>query len=117
VSFLFSFSSPGTSFEYLNERVDAVANAYNTTQHNYDSSDAMIKRVVKSDDSNAVGKHHSMDTEKWVEIDCHVIDDNRIGVGRDYGLMDATVLIQIRKDGRIDKCKNYTLFHKKDWIE
>jgi hypothetical protein len=134
MSFLFSFSSPATSSEELvSLRVErqirsieacgpvssaeGVANAYNATQHNNVSSDAMKKKIVRSDDSNARGKYHTIDTDEWEEVESHVVDENRIGVGRDLKFIDATVFIQIREEGRTEECANYVLFHKKDWFE
>jgi len=126
MSFLFSFPSPDTSIvnvvcsevspvsEFTNGN---VANAYNPTQHNNVLSGSMKNKVARSDDSNARGKYNSIDLDEWEEIECHVMDDNRIGVGRDHKYKDATVFIQIKEEGRFDVCKNYLMFHKKDWFE
>ena len=108
--FSFSFLSPDTSSEV----VDKV---YIQTQHNNLTSDAMRKRPMKYDDSQAVGKYNTIDTEEWEEIACSIMDENRLYVGRGNGKVDATVYIQVEPEGRFDLCNNYVLFHKKDWTE
>lgn len=78
----------------------------------------MPKRVVKYDDSKAVDEFYALGLDTWLEIDNHMIDENRIGVGTDYSLMDVRVYIQIGKEGRTENCDNkYILFYRNDWIE
>jgi len=116
--FSFSFLSPDTGTEEsVSECISCVANNYNKTQPNNVLSDRMKKRTVRYDDSNARGKYHTIDLEEWEEIESHVINENMIGVGREYKFVDATVYTQIREEGRTDICDKYIMFHKKDWIE
>jgi len=120
VSFLFSFSSSAVSIDGLvSVPVDCgdVANAYNRTQQNNVSSDLMKNKTSKYNDSNAVGEYHTIDTDNWEEIECHIIDEKRIGVGRSQGNKDAIVFLQVIDNGRTDECNNYKMFHKMDWIE
>lgn len=111
-TFLSSFSSPAMS-----NGCSSVAKTYKQTKHNIAISGLMKNRVVKSDDSNARGKYHTVDTNEWIEIESHVINENLIGVGRDYSFKDAIVYMQIVENGRTEICKNFKQFHKQDFVE
>lgn len=107
--FLFSFSSPATSIERLD-----VANPYKLTKH---IKAITMKRIVKSDDSQARGKYHSLDLNDWVEVENHITNKNIIGVGREHKFKDAVIYIQLGIKGRTEICNNFLLFHKQDFIE
>jgi hypothetical protein len=77
----------------------------------------MKKRIIKTDDSQARGKYHTIDLNEWEEVKCHVINDKLLGVGREHRLKEAVIYIQIGEAGRTDICKDYKLFHKQDFIE
>ena len=111
--FSLSFSSPATS----SQESESVAKVYNQTQHSNLVSDSMRRRIVRYDDSNAVSEYHTLDITDWIEIESHIIDSHRIGVGRDYGGIEPIIFVQIEEDGRTNKCLNFQMFHKKDWIE
>lgn len=110
-----SFLSPDSYSDLVDyniqngENIYIVANQYITQ---------MSKRVVKYDDSKAVGEFYALDLDTWLEIDNHIIDENRLGVGTDYSLKDVRVYIQIGIEGRTENCENkYLLFYRNDWIE
>lgn len=107
--FLSSFSSPATSIKY-----SGVAKTYKLTKH---IKAVTMKRIVKSDDSQARGKYHTVDTNEWIEVESHIINENIIGVGREHMFKDAIVYMQIAEDGRIEICNNFKQFHKQDFIE
>jgi len=111
-TFLSSFPSPATNSEF-----SCVANVYKQTKHNIAISGLMKNRIIKSDDTNARGKYHTVDTNEWIEVESHIINEKLIGVGREYKYKDAIVYMQIVENGRIELCNNFKQFHKQDFIE
>ena len=110
-------NSNGMTDILKNVNCTGVENVYKVHQHNTILSGLMRKRIVKCDDSEAVGEYHTIDTKEWFEIDYHAIDNNRINVGRDYGNQEAIIFIQVETNGKTMKCKNFLMFPKKYWIE
>lgn len=94
-----------------------VENVYKGTQHNCLLGVDLVKRIVKYDDSNAEEEYYALNLKTWNEIDNHVIDNKRIGVGRDYGDKEAVVFIQVGEDGKTATCESYLLFSRDNWIE
>lgn len=93
------------------ENVNKAAQQYNIL------GDKLNKRIVKYDDSKADGEYFTLDLETWNEIESHVIDENRIGVGRNNGLKESRIFIQIGNQGITKTCDKYLMFCRRDWIE
>lgn len=94
-----------------------VENINKAAQQYHILGDKLNKRIVKYDDSKADGEYFTLDLETWNEIESHVIDENRIGVGRNNGLKDSRIFIQIGKQGITKTCDKYLMFCRRDWIE
>lgn len=99
------------------EQFASVENVYKDTQRICSLGEDLAKRIVQYDDSKANAEYFAIDLKTWFEIDSHVIDSKRIGVGRNYSGLETIVFIQVNKNGKTKKCKSYILFSRDDWIE
>lgn len=76
-----------------------------------------MERIVRYDDSESDEEYYALNLKTWHEIDNHVMDNKRLGVGREYGDKEVIVFIQVVEDGKTTKCKSYFLFSRNNWIE
>lgn len=94
-----------------------VENVYKVARQYKTPGDSLKNRIYKCDDSEAIGEYHTVNINDWEEIDWWVSDQKRIGVGRPHGGKDALIFMQVGENGETEKCKNYRMFNKKDFME
>jgi hypothetical protein len=105
---------------------------YNNSKNN--PSSPCSGRPMRYDDSKAEGEYFTLDMRKWERVENHWIDNNRIGVGREFKHIETKVFIftyisteedeQKQKEETILKlresiiiCKEYISFDRKYWID
>jgi hypothetical protein len=94
-----------------------VENVYKCPQQYNVSGEDLKKVISKCDDSESVGKYHTLDLKKWEEITYWVSDKNRIGVGRPHSGKELTIFMQLEDVGKPATCRNYILFLKSNFVE
>lgn len=116
----FSFLSSVASSESLAVGVGGIVAKVHKSSKQYQLSSDKVKTTIKLDNTKARGTFWTIDLKQWKEIPAHMIDSNRVGVGRSHSGKEAIVYIQINEEepgAETDTCKKYLLLPQKCWVD